>query len=211
MHHHTDIYSLTRKQRPQHPTYGTLNANISDRPVIAEENEGGEGSRDSSKLKGVDPEAMNDNTNEEIIGPPSREHWKPDSEARKCGMPYCRVHFWLLERRHHCRRCGDIFCSRHCKKYFPLDQHAQPHPRGQLSRVCDRCYLDLQADDKPTSLVDSELNINERKLDEEENGMVAEGERKSPEPKNINVNRYMVDPHVNPTPSVPLDWSWSTF
>ncbi|XP_026740616.1 myotubularin-related protein 4 isoform X2 [Trichoplusia ni] len=35
--------------------------------------------------------------------------WLPDSAAPRC--QYCRNHFWLARRRHHCRRCGGIFCG----------------------------------------------------------------------------------------------------
>lgn len=39
-----------------------------------------------------------------------REHWMPDSkvtECYECGLP-----FNTLRRRHHCRVCGQIFCSK---------------------------------------------------------------------------------------------------
>ncbi|KAL0867551.1 hypothetical protein ABMA27_008321 [Loxostege sticticalis] len=35
--------------------------------------------------------------------------WLPDSAAPRC--QHCRNHFWLARRRHHCRRCGGIFCG----------------------------------------------------------------------------------------------------
>ncbi|KAM3959472.1 LOW QUALITY PROTEIN: phosphatidylinositol-3,5-bisphosphate 3-phosphatase MTMR4 [Aphomia sociella] len=35
--------------------------------------------------------------------------WLPDSAAKRC--QYCSNHFWLARRRHHCRRCGGIFCG----------------------------------------------------------------------------------------------------
>lgn len=54
----------------------------------------------------------------------------------------CSTSFGLFDRRHHCRKCGDIFCSHHCSNYFRLDQFAQFHPRGVLSRGCDNCASD---------------------------------------------------------------------
>jgi hypothetical protein len=54
----------------------------------------------------------------------------------------CPTSFGLFERRHHCRKCGDIFCSVHCSNYFRLDQFAQFHPKGVLSRGCDNCASD---------------------------------------------------------------------
>ena len=44
-----------------------------------------------------------------LPGEPSRQHWKPDSAAVHCAL--CRLEFTFLLRRHHCRRCGDVFCS----------------------------------------------------------------------------------------------------
>ncbi|KAJ0172940.1 hypothetical protein K1T71_011116 [Dendrolimus kikuchii] len=35
--------------------------------------------------------------------------WVPDSAAPRC--QHCHHHFWLARRRHHCRRCGGIFCG----------------------------------------------------------------------------------------------------
>ncbi|CAB3256888.1 unnamed protein product [Arctia plantaginis] len=35
--------------------------------------------------------------------------WLPDSAAPRC--QHCKNHFWLARRRHHCRRCGGIFCG----------------------------------------------------------------------------------------------------
>ncbi|CAG8689103.1 46443_t:CDS:2 [Gigaspora margarita] len=40
----------------------------------------------------------------QVVGPPSKTHWKADSEAKKCTMTYCNRVFNLFERRHHCRR-----------------------------------------------------------------------------------------------------------
>ncbi|KAI8371433.1 uncharacterized protein BYT42DRAFT_616524 [Radiomyces spectabilis] len=75
----------------------------------------------------------------EITGPPSRGHWKPDAEATRCDFPSCQITFGLLNRRHHCRKCGNIFCSAHCSNYFRLDQFSQFHPHGNISRGCDNC------------------------------------------------------------------------
>src|SRR4051794_26802170 len=44
-----------------------------------------------------------------VTGPPTREHWKDDNTAADCCA--CLAKFTLVCRRHHCRKCGDIFCS----------------------------------------------------------------------------------------------------
>ena len=35
--------------------------------------------------------------------------WVPDSQAKTCRD--CRLPFNLVRRRHHCRACGQVFCS----------------------------------------------------------------------------------------------------
>lgn len=47
-------------------------------------------------------------------------------------------------RRHHCRRCGNIFCDSHSNFEVPLDESANYNPRGQLSRSCEHCYGDFK-------------------------------------------------------------------
>ncbi|KAI8082720.1 uncharacterized protein BX664DRAFT_338917 [Halteromyces radiatus] len=80
-----------------------------------------------------------------VTGPPSKHHWKPDSEAAHCEYQGCATSFGLFERRHHCRRCGDIFCTQHCSSYFRLDQDCQFHSEGILSRGCDHCTTEYLA------------------------------------------------------------------
>nr|XP_048716863.1 lateral signaling target protein 2 homolog isoform X2 [Caretta caretta] len=60
--------------------------------------------------------------------------WVPDSTCSRC--PACRAPFSVVRRRHHCRSCGKIFCSR-------CSQHTAPLPHyGLLKpvRVCTHCY-----------------------------------------------------------------------
>ena len=40
--------------------------------------------------------------------------WKRDSTSKACSL--CSSAFTLLKRRHHCRRCGSIFCAKCCPK-----------------------------------------------------------------------------------------------
>jgi len=37
-----------------------------------------------------------------VTGPPTRQHWKPDSDADSCSL--CHQPFGMIVRRHHCRR-----------------------------------------------------------------------------------------------------------
>ncbi|XP_037292520.1 myotubularin-related protein 3 isoform X2 [Manduca sexta] len=55
--------------------------------------------------------------------------WLPDSAASRC--QHCRNHFWLARRRHHCRRCGGIFCGS-CSEMWSWGSCG-------AVRVCRRC------------------------------------------------------------------------
>ncbi|BGP57074.1 hypothetical protein JCM8202_006303 [Rhodotorula sphaerocarpa] len=45
-----------------------------------------------------------------------RSQWKPDDTADQCADPDCSQRFDLMHRRHHCRTCGDIYCSTHSSR-----------------------------------------------------------------------------------------------
>ncbi|BFZ02350.1 hypothetical protein BsWGS_05387 [Bradybaena similaris] len=64
--------------------------------------------------------------------PPS---WLPDEQTSDCMS--CQVPFTFLRRRHHCRNCGKIFCSRCSSNFVPL-----PHFGHEMAvRVCNRCFM----------------------------------------------------------------------
>nr|XP_032650678.1 lateral signaling target protein 2 homolog isoform X3 [Chelonoidis abingdonii] len=72
--------------------------------------------------------------------------WVPDGTCSQCTA--CQSPFTVLRRRHHCRNCGKIFCSR-------CSQHTAPLPHyGLLKpvRVCTHCYTThLPASPQPLS------------------------------------------------------------
>ncbi|CAH2051800.1 unnamed protein product, partial [Iphiclides podalirius] len=63
------------------------------------------------------------------VGEEVRAAWLPDSAAPRC--QHCRNPFWLARRRHHCRRCGGIFCGS-CSEMSPWGECG-------AVRVCRRC------------------------------------------------------------------------
>ena len=75
---------------------------------------------------------------EEVSGPPTTAHWKPDVTVAACTT--CKTTFTWFFRRHHCRHCGNIYCDEHSKKLVPLDHNARYHPEGRQSRACEPCY-----------------------------------------------------------------------
>ena len=96
-----------------------------------------------------------------------RQHWMPDQLCRVCYA--CDLPFTVFRRRHHCRICGQVFCSS-CSGYFvpasqqQLQQQQQGHTMSLLSsssslpgsssgassnktilRTCKMCYEQVTA------------------------------------------------------------------
>ncbi|KAK3736341.1 hypothetical protein QZH41_020792 [Actinostola sp. cb2023] len=72
---------------------------------------------------------------EEIDTEPTR--WVPDHAVTKCAN--CDTEFWIVNRKHHCRNCGLVFCS-------TCSNHNLPVPDEQLYdpvRVCLSCFEKL--------------------------------------------------------------------
>jgi len=66
--------------------------------------------------------------------------WIPDATAKACFK--CTTPFTVVNRRHHCRHCGLIFCSECTTKRVEI-------PRLKFSepvRVCDECYIGIQTE-----------------------------------------------------------------
>ncbi|KAG6586831.1 myotubularin-like protein [Phytophthora cinnamomi] len=69
---------------------------------------------------------------------PGRRHvvaWVPDSLAERCYS--CRAAFSLMLRRHHCRRCGNVFCDACSSARMPLVNSGFFAP----VRVCAKCSV----------------------------------------------------------------------
>jgi hypothetical protein len=67
---------------------------------------------------------------------------KPDASSPQCDLASCARRFSVFARRHHCRRCGLIFCAEHSSRLVPLDQHARFHDRAPRFRACVDCFGD---------------------------------------------------------------------
>ncbi|KAJ8917303.1 hypothetical protein NQ315_002321 [Exocentrus adspersus] len=66
--------------------------------------------------------------------------WVPDHAVSRCTG--CGTEFWLGRRRHHCRKCGKIFCA-------DCSENSTPLPSEQLYnpvRVCTGCFSQLRRD-----------------------------------------------------------------
>lgn len=62
----------------------------------------------------------------------SPPQWVPDRAVNRCVGCHCK--FTLVKRRHHCRACGEVFCSSCCNLKFNLQ-----YLEDKLARVCQTC------------------------------------------------------------------------
>ncbi|KXS14395.1 FYVE-domain-containing protein [Gonapodya prolifera JEL478] len=143
-----------------------------------------------------------------VTGPPSRVHWRPDDEVTECQAPECEVVFGLLNRRHHCRRCGNIFCGEHSAKQARLDQNCNFNVRGVPCRVCDRCFDDFEKLLVP--LKKPEFETEKENTDEQMELPLPQEALKTTISKAVEIHRNTNDSSL-PIMSVPTDWQWSTF
>ncbi|KAH8549419.1 hypothetical protein BGW37DRAFT_503078 [Umbelopsis sp. PMI_123] len=247
-----DVYALTRKQRPSQLTMGSLqtNSNPNNPHPLSQPLQRDSHHQTAPSVNQMDIEAQLMATralrrssilSTLAIGPPSRDHWKPDSEASQCAYPGCTNQFGLFERRHHCRKCGDIFCATHCSNYFRLDQSINFNPHGELVRGCDTCarqhqrwWAIIRRASLPSNPEDSAAPPAEfapdkdRPLSRRANIMtnlppqdmegISELSRddivkptQDSSERSIDIRQRVTDPTFNPIASVPADWQWSTF
>ena len=65
--------------------------------------------------------------------------WLPDYVVKSCLS--CSKSFSIFVRKHHCRICGNIFCSRCCNKFTEF----MPFYEGRV-RACNECYKNKKMD-----------------------------------------------------------------
>ncbi|MEI8227193.1 MAG: FYVE zinc finger domain-containing protein [Planctomycetota bacterium] len=78
--------------------------------------------------------------------------WKLDTEEDNCEGKNCKKKFGVFTRKHHCRRCGGLFCDKCSSKKADLTFALTGAERGGIvqqtataqnvprARVCDACY-----------------------------------------------------------------------
>lgn len=71
--------------------------------------------------------------------------WISDDKISKCTI--CQSDFSMLNRRHHCRSCGNIFCNYCCFQFHSLPSYLpSTHSRycdGKRHRVCNTCVKEI--------------------------------------------------------------------
>eukprot|EP00698_Gefionella_okellyi_P005404 TRINITY_DN14957_c0_g1_i1.p1 TRINITY_DN14957_c0_g1~~TRINITY_DN14957_c0_g1_i1.p1 ORF type:complete len:632 (+),score=108.73 TRINITY_DN14957_c0_g1_i1:46-1941(+) len=78
----------------------------------------------------------------------TKTHWVPDELRDGCTHVGCPVKFDLKQWRHHCRRCGEIFCAEHINFKLRLAEDAVPDPEGEFYAVCFNCFKDARRQEK---------------------------------------------------------------
>ncbi|CDR47537.1 CYFA0S33e00166g1_1 [Cyberlindnera fabianii] len=127
----------------------------------------------------------------------SRDHWKPNNATVNCSD--CGCTFSLMNRRHHCRKCGEIFCGKCLLSKAKLNYNCRFDVNGILCKVCFSCGKEWGA-----YLVDSfkidmmpDFKGHNKKLETQtQDGM---------DPSNS------VNGRQREMSNVPADWSWSSF
>ncbi|KAJ1556707.1 hypothetical protein HK405_002071, partial [Cladochytrium tenue] len=74
----------------------------------------------------------------------SADHWVPDESAEECAAADCAVRFSVVNRRHHCRRCGQVYCGSHLSRQAQLlisDRSLDSD--GLPTKVCEACFSEL--------------------------------------------------------------------
>ncbi|KXJ19610.1 ultraviolet-B receptor UVR8 [Exaiptasia diaphana] len=66
--------------------------------------------------------------------------WVPDEEVKTCMA--CKIKFTTVRRRHHCRKCGGVFCGACTSKRIPILSLGYSNP----VRVCEKCYTLISGD-----------------------------------------------------------------
>ncbi|OWM68786.1 hypothetical protein CDL15_Pgr024973 [Punica granatum] len=90
----------------------------------------------------------------------SRDFWMPDQSCRVCYE--CDIQFTFLNRRHHCRRCGRVFCGKCTSNSIPV---LCTDPRTlweewERIRVCNFCFKQWEQQNIPSN-EDGEQPINQ--------------------------------------------------
>ena len=140
-----------------------------------------------------------------------------DADSTICDEPSCMRHFNYWTRRHHCRRCGNIFCDPHSAFEIPLDQDANYNPRGTMSRACQHCYNEFKSWRSRTNSQASSISSGSSDAGSAYHINGSSSDPSSPvdatgaAPIPAGAAKGRVQHKAEIAASVPRDWNWSTF
>jgi hypothetical protein len=146
-----------------------------------------------------------------LSSPPTRTHWIADEIVSNCTE--CTTRFTIFLRKHHCRKCGKIFCSE-CSKYTgKLDSNADFHLSGYICRLCISCYQNFlhSLDGQVYSEVGLEDSPSTANLACD--NVTSDTAKEASGAVNISLIADQASPDQAEavSPAVPSNWQWSTF
>lgn len=100
------------------------------------------GNRDTARI----PLKRNENEIKPFLNATNKAEWLPDSRFKGCFK--CDAPFTVMNRRHHCRNCGSVFCGACTSKKLSLEQSGFVEP----VRVCDECFVCVKVHEVLTKL-----------------------------------------------------------
>ncbi|GBG33429.1 EH-domain containing protein, putative [Hondaea fermentalgiana] len=74
---------------------------------------------------------------------PDVSHWVKDEFVLNCEA--CDTKFSMSVRKHHCRKCGSVFCARCAARYVALPELG--FSKNSPQRVCESCYTSITSSD----------------------------------------------------------------
>ena len=95
----------------------------------------------------------------------NKAHWVSDTKVTHCSHSGCGKQFSTFVRKHHCRKCGYVYCDTHSQRRLRLDAEGNRCTTGtsEPARVCDGCFerLEAPAAEVPKSSSSVALNVAE--------------------------------------------------
>ncbi|XP_056176635.1 1-phosphatidylinositol-3-phosphate 5-kinase FAB1B isoform X2 [Syzygium oleosum] len=81
----------------------------------------------------------------------SRDFWMPDQSCRVCYD--CDSHFNIINRRHHCRLCGRVFCGKCTANSVPATStdYKASCEEGKRIRACNYCFKQWEQNPESTN------------------------------------------------------------
>ncbi|KAI8364609.1 hypothetical protein BD560DRAFT_491198 [Blakeslea trispora] len=158
-------------------------------------------SRILNRLRGSEPSDNN------------KEFWMPDEQCKECVR--CNAPFNLFRRKHHCRTCGRIFCS----KCLSNNIHT-----SQSLRVCNDCYVKYmegyRADDtislhdgySYSSIVDNTMSssLHQQQQQQQKTLLIPSGDDDESSDEELQLERSVNSFDLQRPPNLELHFSQST-